>query len=107
MKTKICKYLRIYCIRWYIKMGGGRGMGGEQAAQLFQQLQAALAERETQEGGGAGEQNNVKQEGPSFEECVSNVGLWLQVKLNEHVQLHSLFFSGLSPISALITFITQ
>jgi hypothetical protein len=59
-------------------MGGGRGLGGE-AAQLFQHLQAALREKGGQEAGGGGEENNVSQ-GPSLEECIANVELWLQVK---------------------------
>ena len=61
-------------------MGGGRGLGGDQAPQLFQQLHTALNEKEMQEmeGVGTGSQENNNQN-PSFDACVANIGLWLQV----------------------------
>lgn len=61
-------------------MGGGRGLGGEQAAELFRHLQAALVEKETQDGERRGGQGDINNQALSFDECISNVGLWLQVK---------------------------
>ncbi|KAH7623494.1 hypothetical protein Ndes2526B_g01933 [Nannochloris sp. 'desiccata'] len=60
-------------------MGGGRGLGGEQAAELFRHLQAALVEKETQDGERRGGQGDINNQALSFDECISNVGLWLQL----------------------------
>ncbi len=87
--------------------GRGRGLGGEmQGAKLFEQLQTALAEKETHEvegGSGEGNFNNTS----SFEECIANIGLWLQVNINHYFGHASIGLCSISsPISVPIELAT-